>query len=109
MGLGFCLTVPGCVLNRWRQRPKALSKPSALVPRSQRQPMERLDSTPGNNQFVTGPRLVGSRLLLFSLVLTFVATDTSAQEDAAQTTDPMQEPMVTERRWDLLSAQELPG
>ncbi len=62
-----------------------------------KQPVERLDSKPGNNQFVTGPPLSGSRLLLFSLVLTFVATDTSAQEDAAQTTDPMQEPLVTDR------------
>ena len=59
--------------------------------------MERLDSRPGKNQFVTGPRLGGSRLLLISLVLTFVATDTSTQGDAAQTTDPMQEPLITDR------------
>ncbi len=62
-----------------------------------KQPMEGLDSRPGNTQFVTGPPLGGSRLLLFSLVLTFVATDTSAQEDAAQTTDPMKEPLITDR------------
>ena len=66
-----------------------------------KEPMERLDSKPGNNQFVTGPPLGGPRFLLFSIVLslvfTFIATDTSAQEDAAQTTDPMQEPLVTDR------------
>ena len=59
--------------------------------------MERIDAKPINKQFATRPPFGGSRLLLFSIVLTFVATDTLAQEDAAQTTDPMQEPLITDR------------
>ena len=71
--------------------------------------MERLDSKPDNNQFVTHRLLGGSIILLFSLVLTFVATDTSAQEDAAQKTDPMQEPLITDRPDFTESTETIPA
>lgn len=50
-----------------------------------------------NEQFLTVPSRGSSRLLLASLVLALAVTDSSAQQDVPKETDPLQEPLITDR------------
>ena len=59
--------------------------------------MKRLNSNFGNNQFVAARPHAGSRLLLATFMLGLTATGSFAQEAAAQKTDPMDEPLITDR------------
>ncbi len=59
--------------------------------------MKRPNSNSGNNQFVTARPHASSRLLLATFMLRLTATGSFAQEAAAQKTDPMDEPLITDR------------